>query len=211
VTTFGISATVSPRRGTAAPANSGKGNMASLLKTPGVARALATSATVLAVVDLTMVYLPVLGSERGLTAATVGALLAVRAVFSMVSRILLGHVSRKLGRKRLLVASLVLSTIALAAMAVPMPVLLLFVVMAVLGLGLGIGQPLTMSWLSAQAPAGQRGRALALRLAGNRVGQVVLPSVIGVAAAGVGAMGVFLASAAAVGGTLLLLRGVRLD
>jgi MFS family permease len=211
VTTFGISATVSARKGTAAPANSGKGNVAALLKTPGVARALATSATVLAVVDLTMVYLPVLGSERGLTAATVGALLAVRAVFSMVSRILLGQVSRKLGRKRLLVASLVLSTIALAAMAVPMPVLLLFVVMAVLGLGLGIGQPLTMSWLSAQAPAGQRGRALALRLAGNRVGQVVLPSVIGVAAAGVGAMGVFLASAAAVGGTLLLLRGVRLD
>ncbi|MFJ6158580.1 MFS transporter [Pseudarthrobacter sp. NPDC092184] len=211
VTTFGISATVGARKGTAAPAISGKGNVASLLKTPGVARALATSATVLAVVDLTMVYLPVLGSERGLTAATVGALLAVRAVFSMVSRILLGQVSRKLGRKRLLVASLVLSTIALAAMAVPMPVLLLFVVMAVLGLGLGIGQPLTMSWLSAQAPAGQRGRALALRLAGNRVGQVVLPSVIGVAAAGVGALGVFLASAAAVGGTLLLLRGVRLD
>jgi MFS family permease len=210
VTTFGISATVSARKGTARP-NSGKGNVASLLKTPGVARALATSATVLSVVDLTMVYLPVLGSERGLTAATVGALLAVRAVFSMVSRILLGHVSRKLGRKRLLVASLALSTVALAAMAVPMPVLLLFAVMAVLGLGLGIGQPLTMSWLSAQAPAGQRGRALAHRLAGNRVGQVVLPSVIGVAAAGVGAMGVFLASAAAVGGTLLLLRGVRLD
>ena len=211
VTTFGISAAVSARKGTAAPAISGKGNVVSLLKTPGVARALATSATVLAVVDLTMVYLPVLGSERGLTSATVGALLAVRAVFSMVSRLLLGHVSRKLGRKRLLVASLVLSTIALATMAVPMPVLLLFAVMAVLGLGLGIGQPLTMSWLSAQAPAGQRGRALALRLAGNRVGQVVLPSVIGVAAAGVGAMGVFLASAAAVGGTLLLLRGVRLD
>ncbi|MFD0044211.1 MFS transporter [Pseudarthrobacter scleromae] len=211
VTTFGISATVSGRKGRAAAAGGGKGNVAALLRTPGVARALATSATVLAVVDLTMVYLPVLGSERGLTAATVGALLAVRAVFSMVSRILLGHVSRKLGRKRLLVASLALSTVALAATAVPMPVLLLFAVMAVLGLGLGIGQPLTMSWLSAQAPAGQRGRALALRLAGNRVGQVVLPSVIGVAAAGVGAVGVFLASAAAVGGTLLLLRGVRLD
>lgn len=211
VTTFGISATVSGRKGRAAAAGGGKGNVAALLRTPGVARALATSATVLAVVDLTMVYLPVLGSERGLTAATVGALLAVRAVFSMVSRILLGHVSRKLGRKRLLVASLALSTVALAATAVPMPVLLLFAVMAVLGLGLGIGQPLTMSWLSSQAPAGQRGRALALRLAGNRVGQVVLPSVIGVAAAGVGAVGVFLASAAAVGGTLLLLRGVRLD
>lgn len=158
-----------------------------------------------------MVYLPALGTDRGLTAATVGAMLTVRAVFSMVSRLLLGRVSRRIGRMRLLVASLGLSTAALAAAAVPMPAWLLFVVMAVLGLGLGIGQPLTMSWLSAQAPAGQRGRALALRLAGNRVGQVVLPGALGVVAAGLGAAGVFLASAVVVGGTMVLLRGVKLD
>ncbi|TDL36873.1 MFS transporter [Arthrobacter nitrophenolicus] len=188
-----------------------KGSALGLLKAPGVARALATSATVLAVVDLTMVYLPALGADRGLTAATVGALLTVRAVFSMVSRILLGRIARTIGRMRLLVVSLALSTAALAAAAIPMPAWLLFVVMAVLGLGLGIGQPLTMSWLSSQAPAGQRGRALALRLAGNRVGQVVLPSAIGVVAAGLGTAGVFLASAVVVGGTLVLLRGVQLD
>jgi MFS family permease len=209
-TTFAVSAKVGGGRKAAAPDGSTRGAMA-LLKTPGVARALATSATVLAVVDLTMVYLPALGAERGLTAATVGALLTVRAVFSMVSRLLLGPVSRKLGRMKLLVVSLALATAALGAAAIPMPVWLLFVVMAVLGLGLGIGQPLTMSWLSSQAPAGQRGRALALRLAGNRVGQVVLPSAIGVVAAGLGAGGVFLASAVVVAGTVVLLRGVRLD
>ncbi|MHC6593927.1 MFS transporter [Arthrobacter sp. C152] len=208
-TTFLVSAQVGG--GNKAVAAVGKGSAVSLLKAPGVARALATSATVLAVVDLTMVYLPALGTDRGLTAATVGAMLTVRAVFSMVSRLLLGRVSRRIGRMRLLVVSLALSTVALAVAAIPMPAWLLFVVMAVLGLGLGIGQPLTMSWLSAQAPAGQRGRALALRLAGNRVGQVVLPSAIGGVAAGLGAGGVFLASAAVVGGTLLLLRGVQLD
>lgn len=207
--TFLVSAEVTgkAKAGTAG----GTGNALALLRTPGVARALATSATVLAVVDLTMVYLPALGTDRGLTAATVGAMLTVRAVFSMVSRLLLGRVSRRIGRMRLLVISLALSTAALAAAAVPMPAWLLFGVMAVLGLGLGIGQPLTMSWLSAQAPAGQRGRALALRLAGNRVGQVVLPSAIGVVAAGLGAAGVFLASALVVGGTMVLLRGVELD
>jgi MFS family permease len=208
--TFLISAHVSSRKKKVAAAG-GSGNALSLLKAPGVARALATSATVLAVVDLTVVYLPALGTARGLTAATVGAMLTVRAVFSMVSRLLLGRVARRIGRMKLLVVSLSLSTGALAVAAIPMPAWLLFVVMAVLGLGLGIGQPLTMSWLSAQAPAGQRGRALALRLAGNRVGQVVLPSAIGVVAAGLGAGGVFLASAVVVGGTLLLLRGVQLD
>ncbi|MET1085524.1 MAG: MFS transporter [Arthrobacter sp.] len=211
ITTFVVRAQVSGGRRKAVTAEGGKGNAVSLLKAPGVARALATSATVLAVVDLTMVYLPALGTERGLTAATVGAMLTVRAVFSMVSRLLLGSVSRKIGRMRLLVLSLALSTIALAVTAIPMPAWLLFVVMAVLGLGLGIGQPLTMSWLSSQAPPGQRGRALALRLAGNRVGQVILPSAIGGVAAGLGTAGVFLASAVVVGGALLLLRGVRLD
>ena len=210
-TTFAVSARVSGGKRKAVAADGGTGGPMALLKAPGVARALATSATVLAVVDLTMVYLPALGADRGLTAATVGAMLTVRAVFSMVSRLLLGRVSRSIGRMRLLVVSLALSTVALAAAAVPMPAWLLFVVIAVLGLGLGIGQPLTMSWLSAQAPAGQRGRALALRLAGNRVGQVVLPSAIGVVAAGLGAGGVFLASAVVVGGTMVMLRGVQLD
>ncbi|MCD4849402.1 MFS transporter [Arthrobacter sp. AK01] len=209
LTTFVISSKVS--RGRRTPKGGPKGSAVSLLRTPGVVRALATSATVLAVVDLTVVYLPALGAERGLTAATVGLLLTVRAVFSMVSRLGLGSMSRKLGRMKLLILSLAISTAALGVAAIPMPEWLLFVVMAFLGLGLGIGQPLTMSWLSAQAPEGQRGRALALRLAGNRVGQVVLPSVIGVVAVGLGAAGVFLASAVAVGGTMLLLRGVRLD
>ncbi|MFC8039861.1 MFS transporter [Paenarthrobacter sp. NPDC057355] len=211
LTTFVVSRRVSGRNSKPKAKNAPKGGAIALLKTPGVVRALATSATVLAVVDLTVVYLPALGAERGLSAATVGLMLTVRALFSMVSRIGLGSMSRKLGRMRLLVLSLAVSTIALAVAAVPMPGWLLFVVMAFLGLGLGIGQPLTMSWLSAQAPAGQRGRALALRLAGNRVGQVLLPSAIGVVAVGLGAAGVFLASAVAVGGTMLLLRGVRLD
>lgn len=207
--TFVISSKVS--RGSRAAKGGPKGSAAALLRTPGVVRALATSATVLAVVDLTVVYVPALGAERGLTAATVGLMLTVRALFSMLSRLGLGRVSRRLGRMRLLIISLAISTVSLGVAAIPMPEWLLFVVMAFLGLGLGIGQPLTMSWLSAQAPEGQRGRALALRLAGNRVGQVVLPSVIGVVAVGLGAAGVFLASAVAVGGTMLLLRGVRLD
>ncbi|MGF4043703.1 MFS transporter [Paenarthrobacter nitroguajacolicus] len=209
LTTFVISSKVSRGRRTAK--GGPMGSAAALLRTPGVVRALATSATVLAVVDLTVVYLPALGAERGMTAATVGLMLTVRAVFSMVSRLGLGSMSRKLGRMKLLVLSLAISTVSLGVAAIPMPVWLLFIVMAFLGLGLGIGQPLTMSWLSAQAPEGQRGRALALRLAGNRVGQVVLPSAIGVVAVGLGAAGVFLASAVAVGGTMLLLRGVRLD
>jgi MFS family permease len=71
------------------------------------------------------------------------------------------------------------------------------VLVLLLGLGLGVGQPLTMSWLAELAPAGQRGRALSLRLTGNRLGQVLIPSTVGLLAAGVGSAGVLWATAAA--------------
>lgn len=58
----------------------------SLLQLLGLARALLTSCVVLAAVDITLVYLPALGADRGLPSGVVGALLALRAVASMASR-----------------------------------------------------------------------------------------------------------------------------
>ena len=84
----------------------------------------------------------------------------------------------------------------LAVAVVPMPVWALALVAVVLGLGLGAGQPLTMSWLAEATPPGLRGRAMSLRLTGNRVGQVVVPSTAGLLAAGAGAGGVLVLTAA---------------
>jgi MFS family permease len=78
-----------------------------------------------------------------------------------------------------------------------MPVGVLAVVLVVVGIGLGVGQPLTMSWLAASTPPGLRGRAMSLRLTGNRLGQVAVPSVAGLLAAGAGAGGVLALTAAA--------------
>ena len=63
----------------------------SLLRRPGLARALTVSCVVLAAVDVTLVYLPASGTERGIAAGTVGALLTLRAAASMVSRLFLGR------------------------------------------------------------------------------------------------------------------------
>ncbi|MFD7660657.1 GntR family transcriptional regulator [Actinosynnema sp. NPDC059797] len=100
-----------------------------------------------------------------LCAGLVSALLALRAASSMVSRLLLGRLGAAPGRKRLLVGSVVPAA-------------------------LGVGQPLTMSWPAEPAPPGARGRAMSLRLTGNRAGQVVIPAAVGAAAAGLGAAGV---------------------
>lgn len=167
-----------------------------LLRRPGLVRTLSVSCVVIAAVDITLVYLPALGAERGIPSGVVGVLLAARAAASMTSRLFLGRLAAWLGRRRLLLGSVALSAVGLAAAAVPMPVWLLGVVVVVVGLGLGVGQPLTMSWLAEATPPGLRGRAMSLRLTGNRLGQVVVPSAAGLLAAGTGAAGVLVLTAA---------------
>lgn len=173
------------------------GGMRTLLRLPGLVRALLISCIVLAAVDITLVYLPALGADRGLAAGLMGVLLTLRAVASMTSRFFLGRLVRRVGRRRLMIVSVALSAAAMAAVAVPMPPAGIAVLVVLLGLGLGVGQPLTMSWLAEVAPAGLRGRAMSLRLTGNRLGQVLLPSAVGLVAAGVGAAGVLWVTAGA--------------
>jgi MFS family permease len=173
-----------------------EGGMRLLLRRPGLLRALTVSCVVLAAVDITLVYLPALGAERGIASGAVGLLLTLRGVASMTSRLFLGRLSRRLGRRRLLVGSVALSAVGLALIVVPMPLWALALVVVALGLGLGAGQPLTMSWLAEATPPGLRGRAMSLRLTGNRVGQVVVPSLAGLLAASTGAGGVLVLTAA---------------
>ena len=173
------------------------GGMGTLLRLPGLVRALLISCVVLSAVDITLVYLPALGADRGLAAGVVGLLLTLRAVASMTSRFFLGRLVALVGRRRLMIVSVALSAVSMAAVALPMPPVAMTVVVVLLGLGLGVGQPLTMSWLAEVAPAGLRGRAMSLRLTGNRLGQVLIPSAVGLVAAGVGAAGVLAATAAA--------------
>lgn len=187
------------------------GGMGRLLRVPGLLRALLISCVVLSAVDITLVYLPALGADRGLAAGYVGLLLTLRAVASMSSRLFLGRLVRLTGRRRLMIVSVALSAVTMAVVALPLPAPALAVVVVLMGLGLGVGQPLTMSWLAEVAPAGLRGRAMSLRLTGNRLGQVLIPSAVGAVAVGVGAAGVLAATAAALAVVGIAARRLAVD
>ncbi|WP_207783942.1 MFS transporter, partial [Micromonospora globispora] len=164
-------------------AGPGAGGLPDLLRQPGLVRALTVSCVVLAAVDITLVYLPALGTERGIAAGSIGVLLGLRAVASMASRLLLGRLVAGFGRRALLISTVALSAAGLGLLLPPLPFWAMAVVVTVAGLGLGAGQPLTMSFLAESAPPGLRGRAMSLRLTGNRLGQVLIPSAAGVLAA----------------------------
>ncbi|MBY9075867.1 MFS transporter [Nocardioides sp. WL0053] len=198
-------------RGHAGTVQGAGGSVRDLLRKPGLVRALTVSCVVLAAVDITLVYLPALGAERGIVAGTVGLLLTLRATASMTSRLFLGRLVAWMGRRRLLLGSLALSATSLALTPVPMPQWLLGVVVVLLGLGLGAGQPLTMSLLAETTPPGMRGRAMSLRLTGNRLGQVLVPSAAGLLAVGAGASGVLALTAAGLASVGVAARRLHTD
>jgi MFS family permease len=186
-----------------------QGGIRALMRIPGLTRAVLTSAVVLAAVDISLVYLPALGVERGLASGVIGVLLAVRAATSMAARLFLGRLSAMVGRQRLLLISVLITALSLALAPIPQPLGVLAFVMALLGFGLGVAPPLTMSWVAEAASPGLRGRAVALRITGNRIGQVLIPSGIGVIAGGLGALGVLWMTSASLVAVGFAVRGLR--
>ncbi len=169
-----------------------------------LAPAMISGAVVLSTVDLLTIYLPVLGARQGLDAGWVGVLLAARAGASMVSRLSFGRIVHRVGRASLLTWSMASTTACMLLLTVSTSLPVIFVLVLVIGWCLGVGQPVTMAWVISLTPERIRGRILALRLVANRVSQVVVPTLAGVASVGAGVRGVMAVGAAATGMTAMM-------
>jgi MFS family permease len=168
----------------------------SMLKQPGMAKAVYISLAVSSAVDVLIVFLPLFGTENNFSPFSVGVILAIRAGTSMLSRIFLGAISQRLGSHFLMLASIIASTIFCAAMFFARSPISLGIAVAVAGLALGVGQPLTMALVSRIAPPEERALAISARLTANRVGQFVVPASAGAIAGAAGSGSVFLGLAA---------------
>jgi MFS family permease len=177
-----------------------------ILRARGVPAGILISLAVLSATDILTAYLPVVGEHRGIDPAVVGLLLSLRAAATIACRLVLTPLLRLLGRTVLLTVTCLLAALLCAGVALPVPVWALALILAVLGFCLGVGQPLSMTTVVQAAPAGARSTALALRLTGNRLGQVAAPAAAGLIAgvAGVAAPFVML------GALLFLSAGVAL-
>jgi MFS family permease len=162
-----------------------------LIGARGVPAGMFASLAVLATVDVLTAYLPVLGVQRGISPPVVGALLSLRAATSILSRVLIPWMVGRLGRVRLLAASAAGSALLTAALPLSGSVAVLGVLLAAAGFLLGIGQPLTMSMVVHAVPESTRGTALAIRLTGNRFGQVATPAAAGLVAGAAGVSAAF--------------------
>jgi MFS family permease len=166
-------------------------SLRSIVGTRGVPTGMFASIAVLTAADVFTAYLPVLGEERGIGPGVVGVILAVRAATSTVSRVGISAIVRRVGRLRLMSLSAAAAAAALVAVTFTDDPLALAALAAIAGFGLGFGQPLSMTMVVQLVPEQVRGTALAVRLTGNRVGQVAVPAVAGLVAGSAGAASVF--------------------
>lgn len=160
-----------------------------------VPTAVLASVVVVSALDVIVVYLPVFGESRGLPPSIVGVLLAVLFAATIVSRLFLRRLRTVASPPVLLTVSAALPAICFALTPFVGEPILLGVLFAAAGTGLGVGQPTSMSWVSSMVPRHVRATTLGLRLAGNRLAQIVVPIAVGVLAFSLGIASVFWALA----------------
>ncbi|UTX52993.1 MFS transporter [Leucobacter aridicollis] len=180
---FGLSCGIPPSR---AGGRAGTGGGAvQLLRSPGVPAALYTSSIVLTSLDIAIMYLPLLAESRGISAGWVSAMLVARGAATMLSRLTLSAMTRRFGRRPVLIGGSGLAGIALVSFVLPLPVPAILLACALYGFAAGTVQPLTMSWMTLITTLDQRSTAASLRLLGNRIGQTGVPLI----AAGISSFG----------------------
>ena len=147
-----------------------------LLSLRGMKPAIFSSMATLAAVDLMTAYLPLIGEQNGLSVTTVTWLLTMRTLASVISRLFIGSLTSRWRNLSLLWTASALAGVSVMLIPVLSQPWMLGVLLTVAGFCFGLTQPLTMSWVSTLADPANRAAVLSIRLAGNRLSQVAIPS-----------------------------------
>ena len=184
-------------------------SVATLLRMPGFLTVLIASVVTMSAQDLVVVYLPLLGSERGIGVGDVGMMLTVWSIAAVLSRVGYAQMVSIVGRVPLTFASMALSGASFCALALPIPMLAMHGAAAALGVGLGIATTLSLTSVVDLAPVAVRGTALSLRITGNRLGQASMPFLGSILASSTGAAGVLVVTGIALAVSGLAVKIVR--
>jgi MFS family permease len=164
-----------------------------LLKMRGFPAVMVSSIVTITALDLLVIYLPLLGSERQIDSSHIGLLLTARSVAALVSRAFYSRLIQWIGRMQLTLSSMLGCAMGFLALAIPLSLPAMYAVVVALGFAMGIASTLTISSVVHLAPAHACGTALTLRMTGNRMGQIIFPALAGILAAATGVAAILLA------------------
>ncbi|ALS23713.1 MULTISPECIES: MFS transporter [Paenibacillus] len=176
----------------------------SLLKLPVLRNALATSALVLYSRDIFVAYFPLYGERIGMSDSSIGWIIAIQGLSMVPVRLFLSRLTAAFGRERILLLSIQIAGFAFVLIPYAGHISLLLLLSVFMGIGLGCGQPLSMSTTYSASPKNKTGEVLGLRLATNRLSQLIAPLFFGLVGSWIGLVSVFYVSGAfLIGGALL--------
>lgn len=162
-----------------------------LLRQPGLMAVLTASVITITSQDLLTIYLPLLGASQNIDVRNIGALLTVRSVASLVSRLSYTRVLRLIARQPLTLISMGGASIGFACFALPIPLPIMYAAMIFLGFSLGIATTLSLTNVVDLASTAAMGTVMSLRITGNRLGQAAVPFLASLVATATGVAGIF--------------------
>lgn len=157
--------------------------------------------------DVHAFAVPLLGHERGLSAAVIGTIFGAFAIAATVIRVLMPFVAKRLRERGVMAGAMLVTAVLFAVYPLLQSAFAMGLCSVLLGLVLGTGQPMVMSLLHQITPSHRQGEALGLRLMAINASSVLMPLMFGSAGAVIGVSGLFwVVGAAGLGGARLAWR-----
>lgn len=114
--------------------------------------------------ELHTLFVPIYGSSIGLSASSIGLILAAFAIATFTIRLAMPVIAQRIAGDRVLTLALYMAAAVYLAFPFSRSVATLMSLSFCLGLGLGAGQPMVMSLLHSHAPPGRMGEAAGVRM-----------------------------------------------
>lgn len=163
-----------------------------VIKDRSLLRIYLLSMTVYLAWDCFAFMVPVLGSERGYSAATIGVILSCFAAGTFVVRALLPWISRKSSEWYTLSISNVLAAVVFCLFALVDNILLLSALSFIFGLSAGVGHPNVLNLLLRNVSSSKAGEASGLRIMTGNLAGMLGTAACGAITAAVSVMPVFI-------------------
>jgi len=176
-----------------------KQRVTDLLASPQLRRVFTANMLLSSAWDTHMFVVPIFGVMVGLSATTIGLILASFAAATIVVRLALPLLQHRVRPWQLIHFSLIVTGLNFVLYPMFEQVWILMSLSFVLGLGLGSTQPSILALLQQNAPPGRAGEAFGLRMALINGCQVTLPLAFGALGAVIGIMPLFWLTAAGLG------------
>jgi len=172
-----------------------------LMRQSGLMAVLIASVITITSQDLLTIYLPLLGTEQNIDVRNIGALLTIRSVASLFSRLSYTRILRLVERQKLTLITMAAAGVGFACFALPIHLAVMYAAMTFLGFALGIATTLSLTNVVDLASPAAMGTVMSLRITGNRLGQAAVPFLASLVATATGVAGVFAIIAASLAGS----------